>query len=69
MMERIDMNYEEQNEKLREYWDRGWNDYWNGVKQNNCPTYEEQEKRDEWMLGWLTAQSAALYEGSQDKVV
>ena len=44
-------------DQLKEYWDRGWNDYWNGVNQNNCPTWPDQEKRDQWMMGWLTAQS------------
>ena len=48
------------NEK-KEYWNEGWDDYWDGIEQNDCPTYPEQEKRDEWMLGWLTAQSADKY--------
>lgn len=56
------MTYEEQDKDLREYWVRGWNDYWNGVNQNNCPTYLDQTIRDEWMLGWLAAQDAAAYE-------
>lgn len=43
-------------------WDRGWNDFWDGKNQNDCPTYPEQEERDEWMLGWLAAQDASLYE-------
>jgi len=56
------MTYAEQENNLQQYWNRGWNDYWNGVKQNNCPTYLDQALRDEWMLGWLTAQDAANYE-------
>ena len=48
-------------DQLKEYWDRGWNDYWDGKKQNNCPTWPDQEKRDQWMMGWLTAQSTETY--------
>ena len=62
------MTYEEQDKDLVECWDRGWNDYWNGVNQNNCPTYPDQEKRDEWMLGWLAAQDAAAYEKKRDEL-
>ena len=39
-------------------WDAGWNAFWSGSKQDACPDYPEQELRDEWMSGWLTAQSA-----------
>jgi len=56
------MTYEEQENDLQQYWDRGWNDYWKGVNQNDCPTYLVQAIRDEWLLGWLTAQEAAEYE-------
>ena len=44
------------------HWDFGWEAYWNGVNQNNCPTWEDQKMRDEWMLGWLAAQFAAAFE-------
>ena len=39
-------------------WDEGWSAFWSGKKQDACPDYSEQEKRDEWMSGWLTAQSS-----------
>lgn len=43
------------NGPLKEYWERGYNDYWNGVNQNNCPTYPELERRNAWNEGWLFA--------------
>lgn len=39
-------------------WDKGWQAFWSGSKQDTCPDYPEQEQRDEWMSGWLTAQSS-----------
>jgi ribosome modulation factor len=45
------------NEQKR-IWDEGWKAFWDGKKQDACPDYPEQEQRDEWMSGWLTAQSS-----------
>ncbi len=39
-------------------WDEGWKAFWDGAKQDTCPNYPDQEQRDEWMSGWLTAQSS-----------
>lgn len=41
------------NDQHKELWERGYNDYWNGIEQNNCPTFPEIERRNAWMEGWL----------------
>ena len=42
-------------------WGEGWDAYWFGLNQDSCPNYSDQEERDEWMMGWLSAQSADKY--------
>ncbi len=49
------MTDKEQNLRI---WDEGWKAFWSGSKQDACPDYPELEQRDEWMSGWLTAQSS-----------
>jgi len=44
-------------EKLQA-WDAGFKAYWEKKPQTDCPDYPESDLRDEWMTGWLTAQSA-----------
>lgn len=41
-------------------WNEGWEAFWAKKGQDACPSYPEQEQRDEWMSGWLTAQSAEI---------
>lgn len=41
-------------DKLLAY-QNGWDAYWRHVTQDENP-YENQELRDEWMVGWLTAE-------------
>lgn len=45
-------------EPMKEFWERGYNDYWNGIEQNNCPTWSNIEKRNAWNDGWIFAQWA-----------
>jgi hypothetical protein len=42
-------------DRLNAY-DAGLKAYWNYEKQDTNPYTENQELRDEWMLGWLRAQ-------------
>ena len=37
-------------------WDDGWDAFWNNEPQSSCPSDIRHELRDEWMLGWFTAQ-------------
>ena len=39
-------------------WDTGFKAYWEKKEQPDCPDYSSQDERDEWMMGWLTAQTA-----------
>jgi hypothetical protein len=46
-------------EEIRQkLWDEGWKAYWDKKGQDACTTDPDQEMRDAWMDGWLTAQSA-----------
>ncbi len=40
-------------DQYKQEWERGYEDYWNGIEQNNCPTFAEIERRNAWMEGWL----------------
>lgn len=44
------------NDPLKEYWERGYSEYWNGVNQNNCPTYPKLKMCDAWNEGWIFAE-------------
>ena len=44
--------------RRKELCDLGWESYWEGKTQNDCPDYPNQEERDEWMSGWLSAESS-----------
>lgn len=46
----------------KEFWNAGWDAYFDGKGQDACTNDPDQEKRDEWMGGWLAAQDAAQYE-------
>ena len=37
----------------------GWDAYWEKLSQDSNP-YEVQELQEQWMYGWLTAQSADM---------
>lgn len=46
-------------EEIRQkLWDQGWKAYWDKKEQDACPSDPDQEIRDAWMDGWLTAQNA-----------
>jgi len=44
--------------ELKEAFDAGWNAYWEGNPNTDCPNYAFQEARDEWMAGWFSASGA-----------
>jgi ribosome modulation factor len=44
----------------KESYDAGWDGYFAGKTQQDCPSYPEQDMRDEWNIGWLSAQSWEL---------
>ncbi len=39
----------------KESYDAGWDGFFAGKTQQECPDYPEQEMRDEWNIGWLSA--------------
>lgn len=39
----------------KESYDSGWDGFFTGKMQQDCPDYPEQEMRDEWNIGWLSA--------------
>lgn len=45
-----------ENDKLLAYLG-GWDAYWKGIVQEENP-YTDPEFRDEWFVGWLTAQDS-----------
>jgi hypothetical protein len=47
---------------LRDAWNKGWDCYWLGYRQDAYPDYETKEAQEEWICGWLTAQEASVYE-------
>jgi hypothetical protein len=45
-------------ERQKELHDLGWDAYWDKKTIEDCPDLPLQEERDEWVIGWYSAQSA-----------